>query len=170
MASYGHDILQRVLRNSVSVGGGCRIWIKGPYNRLAYPYGSMRLKWPRPDDSSIVMYVHRLVYLVNNNMETLPEGVEVSHRCHNSRCVAIDHLVAEPRATNADRQKCRRHSQGTSSLEQACPHNPKCIVVVNYLDLYLNYLFEMLILSIFGRLGKKLHYFGVSQHLKRYIA
>jgi hypothetical protein len=44
------------------------------------------------------MLVHRVVYgLVNGE---IPEGLEVSHSCHNPSCAEITHLRAKPHRFN----------------------------------------------------------------------
>ena len=71
---------------------------KTGYGTVSTPYG--------PVDA------HRAVYYGHHANETPHDEVEISHRCHNKRCVRIDHLVAESHSENCQRKIC--HKKGTS--------------------------------------------------------
>lgn len=50
---------------------------------------------------------HRFVYMLYTRNFDLPPDMQVSHRCHNKRCVNPEHLSVEPGHVNHDRQICR---------------------------------------------------------------
>ncbi len=115
-------VTQEKILSRAGVGvSGCLVWLGGPYNTDRYKYGSMRISHPFHDGSSKVEYVHRLIYQCSHGIAELPQNMEVSHRCHNPRCVRVDHLVLEPHATNRDRAQCQ--------LQGRCEgtHAPHCI-------------------------------------------
>lgn len=130
MADYYKRIVQRLEKQSVITETGCREWAGGPHNRLVYSYGVVTVKWPTVSSGRKTLYAHRAMYMASNNIAALPEGVEVSHRCHNSWCVNLAHLTAEARDVNTDRQSCRRTHSQNPQLEIKCPHVPSCIFVV----------------------------------------
>lgn len=51
-------------------------------------------------------YAHRIVIFHHSGVTSLPSGSEVSHLCHNKRCINIDHLSVEPHAVNNTRIHC----------------------------------------------------------------
>ena len=53
----------------------------------------------------VIVGVHRLSYMVKNEIvpSNMPEG-DVSHICHNKRCVKYDHLALEPSYINKERE------------------------------------------------------------------
>lgn len=50
---------------------------------------------------------HRLMFMLCTKNFELKNGHEVSHLCHNARCVNPEHLSLEPPNINKDRQICR---------------------------------------------------------------
>jgi hypothetical protein len=87
--------------------GNCLIWIKCT-NSSGYP--QMKIKFL--DGSRKLTLVHRIVYAVSHNVilgQASEQKMQVSHLCHESRCVSIDHLVLEPSAINNDRRSCFLH-------------------------------------------------------------
>ena len=89
------------------------------------PYGKKRVMWPGWVESKPVN-VHRYAYQLLHYQENLPrqiDGVEmeVSHLCHEPRCIRRDHLVFEPKDVNRERDHCKN--------QNLCTHNhfPFCI-------------------------------------------
>ena len=121
MDQWFNSQLQRVQSRAGIDLKGCLVWQGGPYNITRYKYGAIRITNPMHGGASKVEYVHRLVYQCANHLNQLPEGLDVSHRCHNSHCVREDHLILEPHAVNLDRIQCE--------LEGECmgTHAPHCI-------------------------------------------
>lgn len=99
---------------------GCKLWVGGPDPKTC-KYG--RKKFSFPGEKSKPVYVHRLAYQLSRNILKLPsEGkFEVSHLCHNHRCVNPDHLVFESHEANCSRMTCK--------LQNLCTrgHAPPCI-------------------------------------------
>jgi len=62
------------------------------------------------------------------------KGMEVSHRCHNNRCVNPDHMLLETVANNKARNGCAGHGQCACPYcprrphtTLMCSHNPPCM-------------------------------------------
>jgi hypothetical protein len=96
VAKYG----QKLRENSEKLNNSqCVVWTKSP-NKL---YGTMYCKvgaaWK-------TFYVHRLAYMLEHNVSQLPSGLDVSHLCHNPKCIFASHLSLEPHAINNNRQHC----------------------------------------------------------------
>ena len=53
------------------------------------------------------IYAHRLIYMLNTKQFELPKDMQVSHKCHNRRCINMQHLSLEPQYVNRDREQCR---------------------------------------------------------------
>lgn len=76
------------------LGGG-----KAPYSKLTVTY-----PWNKQKKT---MYSHRYAFMLHTNNFELPLNMQVSHICHNKRCVNAEHLSLEPEHVNKDRQICR---------------------------------------------------------------
>ena len=57
------------------------------------------------------MYVHRLKFMLENRIPDLDPDDDVSHLCHNSLCMRIDHLSSEPHAVNNNRMACKNRAR-----------------------------------------------------------
>ena len=70
--------------------------------------------------------------LVDRASEETSDPCEISHLCHNSRCINKDHLIAEVRSTNRWRSVCMGHTKtkcgDCGKVTNPCPHTPKCIL------------------------------------------
>ena len=75
-----------------------------------------------PNEESRLIYTHKLSYLLHNKIRDVPQGTEVSHLCHEPRCIRGDHLVAEPHEVNLERITCKKQNRCTYN------HYPFCIV------------------------------------------
>lgn len=54
------------------------------------------------------IYVHRLSYIVHTrNFDIFNRHMHVSHLCHNTHCINIQHLSYEPQHVNNNRQRCK---------------------------------------------------------------
>ena len=72
------------------IGGvGCLLW-KGD---KASRYGRKRFGFP--GRARKVNYVHRIAYQLSRCVEELPAHLEVSHLCHQKRCIFPAHLTLE---------------------------------------------------------------------------
>ena len=94
----------RLFTNS-SVQGPHNCWIckLGGLNK---PYSTLTVKFPWVP-SKKTMNSHRFAYMIDKKIFELPKELEISHRCHNKRCVNPEHLSCEPDVVNKDRQICR---------------------------------------------------------------
>lgn len=86
-------------------GSECRLWrgaVEHKGNNVSY--GKINVKI---EDKWKVIHVHRVAYMaayeiiINQNMG------DVSHLCHNTLCVNVDHMALEPHSVNMDRCICR---------------------------------------------------------------
>ena len=99
------------------IGGvGCLLWNGDKASR----YGRKRFGFPgRARKAS---YVHRIAYQLSRCVVELPTHLEVSHLCHQKRCIFPPHLTLEERRVNQDRRKCMRQNLCTKD------HAPYCIL------------------------------------------
>lgn len=97
--TYQQKINDRVLIDPVT---GCLIWQGSKTGH----YGQIKVKLPSEGQSNPI-YVHRLQYMLHVKSTSLPRQMEVSHLCHNTLCIAIEHLSLEPQTVNASRKRCR---------------------------------------------------------------
>jgi len=129
------------------MANGCRLWLGGPV-KGTYGQTSARLPLERCKKTQ---WVHRLSWLVANEAVRLPEGKEVSHLCHNGRCVEPAHLVAEVHEVNSSRRDCK----GKKCSEK---HTPYCISQVIFMKLSL---FLFCFCSVFSPLKVTCMYFNL---------
>ena len=101
---------------------GCRLWLGGPHNTDKYPYGSITIKFPLPDNNSKHVRVHRLALMAHNHTTNLDNALECSHLCGTPRCVNAQHLVLESKETNNERKTCHKNKKCLGT------HLPECIV------------------------------------------
>ena len=96
---------RKINDNSVLAGNGsCILW-SGYRRRMkgGSVYGEVRAKLPGM--ASKKYGVHRLQYILYHLDDLNPKG-DVSHLCHNSVCVSLDHLSLEDSSINKNRQIC----------------------------------------------------------------
>jgi hypothetical protein len=84
----------------------CIIWHGTVKSQKDPPYGVICIKVEQVWKS---VGVHRLKYMLANNIHPneLDGDQDVSHLCHNSLCINIDHLSLEPRHINNNRIACK---------------------------------------------------------------
>ena len=83
--------------------GQCQIW-----TGLCTPngkYGVINCKFPDARGWR-QMHVHRLAYMVHHQNIFIDKSYDVSHLCHNSKCITVGHLSLEPHGFNNSRQSC----------------------------------------------------------------
>ena len=68
--------------------------------------------------------VHRAVYYGINPLPPPDSGLELSHLCHNKRCVRLDHMVEETHQNNMLRKICK----DAGCLGPTRHESPPCIV------------------------------------------
>ena len=109
------SILKKILEKCDQNCGphDCAIWMGATYDKK---YGKIRNPLSKYKDQPTYMRTHRLLYLLNNIhiyrngfqpiVNSDGHNVEISHLCHNSLCLNIDHLVLETHFTNCSRVDC----------------------------------------------------------------
>ena len=121
-------IIARILaKTEKNVGQhACIVWQGATTNKNKNPvYGKVRNPF---NTGPTQTQVHRLLYMAQNRLEELQhtgrggEKMEVSHLCHNSLCVNIDHLVFESHEKNMERVHCKRQGSCTRN------HMPNCLL------------------------------------------
>lgn len=121
MNTFWDKLSRSLSKKSLKVGGECILWT-GSTDR--HGYGKKKVKWPEGDQK--VERVHRVAYMLNTRLVSLPHSdasgafLDVSHICHNKLCINPDHLVLETHLANMSRIHC--HYSGVCSLE----HSPAC--------------------------------------------
>ena len=100
------DLKARILQNTMH-DGFCLTWTGLVTNKKGMSYGAIKVNI---QDIHMTMTVHRAMYLVENpnlfHSEYEIKRIHVSHLCHNSLCVKIDHLHLEPAIINQRRRRC----------------------------------------------------------------
>ena len=95
---------ERLMKNSEAYGEfGCHVCKLGGGKT---PYSTLTVKFPWKEAKKTVSS-HRFAYMLEKNCFELQKDMQVSHRCHNKRCITADHLSLEPEHVNKDRQICR---------------------------------------------------------------
>lgn len=85
--------------------GSCTVWSKA-LNTSGYPTKKFRLpNYPIPKN----ILVSRLLFSFATGTVLggqYSEGLQMSHLCHNKKCLNLDHLNLEPRGINNLRRSC----------------------------------------------------------------
>jgi len=68
-------------------------------------------------------YAHIAAWMLDQYEAKPPAGTEVSHLCHTPSCVCGEHLWAESRAENLDRNKCKGWTWIRSVSAQTTVHS-----------------------------------------------
>ncbi len=93
---------QRLLDNSEAHGEfGCLLCKLGGGKAV---YSTLTVTFPWKKKIKKTVSSHRFAYMLHTKTFDLSSDMQVSHRCHNRRCVNIDHLSYEPPNVNQDRQ------------------------------------------------------------------
>ena len=51
---------------------------------------------------------------------TMPDDMDCSHLCWNSKCVNMEHVIVEPHGANGERKKCALQNNCTGHLLYNC--------------------------------------------------
>ena len=84
----------------------CDLMVKGERSKSGYCRRHLTLTMKSGETKRCHVYLHVLVYLLKNRLNTMPEGLEVSHLCHQTNCLNVLHLRAETRSVNMRRKRC----------------------------------------------------------------
>jgi hypothetical protein len=119
MDDFFEKIIARIKSQSEFVhnGLGCHRWLGT--TKQGGMYGVIKLSVP--GYKPCVKNVHRALYMCHYKNLHLPAALDVSHICHMTKCVNIDHLVLESHVTNMERLECK--NDGKCSMK----HRPPCI-------------------------------------------
>lgn len=126
LPSKQFDQLKERINSNTAPDGQCLLWM-GKAHTANGKYGKIKVII-RDGGGNLVlkqaMTVHRAMYIANQK-SIIEEGphYDVSHLCHNTKCVHIPHLVLELHDVNMHRIEC--HHQGKCSKQ----HTPFCIFV-----------------------------------------
>lgn len=102
-------------KTSFNIGRfGCHEWVGGLEHGT---YGKITVAWP--DGQKCRERTHRIAYMAAHKClkSDLPRTddsgrkLDVSHLCHNGRCINPAHLVLEPHETNLERMSCKCQKQ-----------------------------------------------------------
>lgn len=122
------DKMSSIIQQKCALSESCHGCVKwegavfqpGGYGKIAVQMKDKRRKYYR---------VHRLVYMIQNNMAAIPvqddcgHRLEISHICHQKLCVKPEHLVLETHEVNMERLHCKVQRLCTKS------HQPHCLLV-----------------------------------------
>ena len=116
------DKLAKILQKASPTPFGCLEYYSG---KTKGGYSRYHLRYPVPSGSvKAQMTASRAVYILHHRRPDLigiPETDQVSHLCHNPRCVRIAHLHLESQEANNRRKPCNFQGQ----CQGACV--PNCI-------------------------------------------
>lgn len=102
MARISHLIRKRSVKE-----GECLVWVGCKSNHKPQ-YGIIKMKLQycnRIKD----LKVHRMAWLIENGPENMDDRHAVSHICHNSLCVNVNHLSLERHQINNNRMTCKNY-------------------------------------------------------------
>lgn len=107
---YGAKLAESV---EVESNGECLLWIG--YIKHDSIYGQISCK---VDGKWTTKPVHRLKYALDNDIhvDSYPSGWDISHLCHNPRCLRSEHLHLEPHTINNNRIHCKNADFCTSHV------------------------------------------------------
>lgn len=83
------------------VEGDCLIWTKCT-NQGGYPQKKFKLG----DGSFRNMSAHRVIFCLATNATLNVNGYAVSHLCHHTKCLKVEHMSYEPGEVNSARKHC----------------------------------------------------------------
>ncbi|CAG2191402.1 unnamed protein product [Mytilus edulis] len=103
----------------------CTVWVGALEHGV---YGKKVMNWP--DGTRTLERAHRLSYMLDKRIlkENLPrfspngDPLDISHLCHNPKCIKPEHLILESHSINIERIFCRRTKQCTNN------HLPCCLI------------------------------------------
>ena len=99
---YKALLIQR-MREGCVVVGECKIWQKAT-NSAGYPV----IKITVPGWGRKTVLAHRLIFQLVLNIDIdAHHNKEVSHLCHQERCLHVPHLSFETAAVNCSRKHCK---------------------------------------------------------------
>ena len=101
--------------------GNCHIW-QGTYSKTTkkrtsrYPKHTFRYlivdENGEPSRKRADHYVHHVVWFLEHGTIPIKDSMEISHLCHDSRCLNVTHLHREPHQVNKERyRKCVKNNQ-----------------------------------------------------------
>ena len=105
-------IRDRLLHNSVQEEeGGCRSWL-GKAHQGQYGKTHIRIR----DDNGLLVInttitCHRAIFMATNKVLLDNSDNDVSHLCHNARCININHLFLEHHTINMSRIQCKNDGE-----------------------------------------------------------
>eukprot|EP00058_Branchiostoma_floridae_P010012 XP_002595500.1 hypothetical protein BRAFLDRAFT_69099 [Branchiostoma floridae] len=108
----------RIVTKTFVSAEGCIIW-KGARTRKGY--GKMKVTSGGREET---LSPHRLLYFLDSGLNNLDPTMQVSHLCHEKRCVNLAHLSLEQNVVNQQRKNCfaEKHCMGH-------PQHPDCIII-----------------------------------------
>ena len=99
------DINQEYSRNNIIQDElNCHIWQKA---RNSGRYGVIKLT---ENGMSRTVLLHLLIYYLRKG-QTPKENENISHLCHKTLCVNVDHLTIEPHRVNCQRTRCNERKE-----------------------------------------------------------
>ena len=102
IAKYSQKIDEKTV---LGANGECRIWTGTVKSNAKYGVLNIDLKDYPVGIGRTVIHVHRLAYIISHRLVKFPDG-DVSHLCHNTKCMNVDHMVLEDHITNNSRLSC----------------------------------------------------------------
>jgi hypothetical protein len=81
------------------------------------------------------VYAHQLAFVHKQNYnQPLNKQLEISHICHDTKCINGDHILQETKEMNLSRSDCLKkvnyifNVNGILRLLNTCPHEPSCLL------------------------------------------
>lgn len=96
----------KLLENSeIGANGHCKIWTGLTKGSIPNNYGVINITFLNGKKS--VMNVHKVAKCISERRHITEKGIDISHLCHNKRCIQAEHLSIEPHFINNNRQTCK---------------------------------------------------------------
>jgi hypothetical protein len=118
MEAFFEKYLTKLSENAVlGQNGECHIWTGACTSNGKY--GVLNCKFPNAIGWTKI-HAHRLAYMIKSKKFNY-QGFDVSHLCHNSKCINTEHLSLEPHGFNNSRMTCVSVGK---CLGHPCPLHP----------------------------------------------
>jgi len=120
-------LYQNEVRHSLTDQYGCIESQKQPTKKNGYVQASIQIS-----DGQVKVLAHIVAWMTQSD-QMPSKGEDISHLCHNSKCLNPNHMTIESKKANNLRKGCQVKFKCPCCEHEAvvCRHNPKCILSKN---------------------------------------
>lgn len=130
------------LRQRARVHGPCLLTGKPGNKRYGAGYASFKASHPLLSRKKVEFYVHHLLWMQQQGWARIvPEAYEVSHLCHQTKCLQPEHVCVETAREHDDRDACKGKEiviacfGNHQATRNPCTHEPPCILPIVHLEI-----------------------------------